>query len=217
MQRASTPAGRQDALDGRSIIRQSYERRGLTEDTIQLMLKSISEATLKQYCKPLEDWARFCLSLEKDPYKPRTKLAIAWLSQKFTEGASYSILNSYRSAIALIAGDKISRNPSISRLLKSAYNERPAKPKYDRTYDIEPLLLELERLFPLENLSISQLTDKLIVLLALITAHRKQTLSLINIKNIVKTKQGYEIEIPYRIKSSKAGQFQPLLILPEFK
>ena len=47
-------------------------------------------------------------------------------------------------------------------------------------------------------------------------AHRKRTISLIQISNIIRTRCGYEIEIPNKIKTSKRGAFHPLLVLPEF-
>lgn len=96
------------------------------------------------------------------------------------------------------------------------FNEKPTKAKYQRY--LGPVLKELERLYALENLSLQDLTDKLVViLLAIVTAHRKQTLSLIKISNIRKTNNGYEIEIPDRVKTTRLGSCQPLLTLPTFR
>jgi len=62
--------------------------------------------------------------------------------------------------------------------------------------------------------SLQDLTDKAVVLLAVVTAHRKQTLSLTKISNI-RRNSGYEIEIPDRIKTTRSCQ--PLLTLPIFR
>ena len=70
---------------------------------------------------------------------------------------------------------------------------------------------------PLENLSLQQLTTKLAILLALVTAHRKQTLISIKRSNIRKVTDGYEIEIPERVKTSRSGVYQPLLVIPRFE
>ena len=180
------------------------------------MMQSISESTLRQYAKPLKDWARFCGNLGCDMYSADVGTVISWLCDRFSGGVSFSSINTYKAALSLVLGDRIGKNPAISRLLKGMYNNKPAKPKYDRIYSLDPVLLKLESLFPLERLSLPELTDKLVVLLALITAHRKQTISLISIKNIIRTTGGYEIEIPHRVKNSRSGTFQPLLILPEF-
>jgi len=55
-----------------------------------------------------------------------------------------------------------------------------------------------------------------VLLLALGTAHRTQTLAAIKLSNVKRSPEGYEIEIPDRIKTSRPGTFQPLLVLPVF-
>ncbi|KAJ8918214.1 hypothetical protein NQ315_014082, partial [Exocentrus adspersus] len=57
-------------------------------------------------------------------------------------------------------------------------------------------------LYPNEELSLKNLTYKMVMLLALATAHRVQTLSLINVDNIESTNSGFQIKIPDRIKTS---------------
>lgn len=99
--------------------------------------------------------------------------------EKFNEGASYSSLNTCRSAVSFLCGDFIRQSPLICRLLKGVFKLRPPKPKYDRIYNLDPVLKNLENLYPLGNLNLKQLTIKLLMILTLITAHRKQTLSLI--------------------------------------
>lgn len=114
-------------------------------------------------------------------------------------------------------GDSIKNSFLISRYVKGVYNDRPAKPKYDKIYDLDPVISKLKCLFPLESLKLPELTDKLLVLLALVTAHRKQTISFIKISNVTETKDGLEIKIPQKIKTSRPGSYQPLLVLPTFK
>ena len=189
---------------------------GIKSQATDLLIDSISSATLRQYSRPLVDWATFCRSKGVDTFNPEMESIVAWLYDKFEHGASFSTLNMYRSALSLIIGEHVGKSSLISRLLKGVFHNRPQKPKYDRIYDLEPVLARLRELFPLENLNLADLTVKLVVLLALITAHRKQTIALIKVCNIKKTAEGFEIEIPERIKSSRPGAFQPLLILPGF-
>lgn len=54
------------------------------------------------------------------------------------------------------------------------------------------------------------------LLLALGTAHRAQTLALIKLSNMKHSAEGYEIKIPDRIKTSRPGAYQPFLVLPYF-
>ncbi|KMQ87633.1 reverse transcriptase and recombinase [Lasius niger] len=52
---------------------------------------------------------------------------------------------------------------------------------------------------------------------ALVTAHRKQTLSLIKVSNIRKTKKGYEIKILDKMKVTRPGAYQLLLVIPKLE
>lgn len=61
------------------------------------------------------------------------------------------------------------------------------------------------------------LSKKVIMLLVLVSGQRIQTLLLIDIRNIVVNKDRIEIKIPDRIKISKPGKNQPIIILPFYK
>lgn len=114
-----------------------------------------------------------------------------------------------------IVCDTVSKDPWVRRLIKGSYNLRPVKPKYDQIYDLDPVLHLIESLYPLEKLSLVDLTLRLAILLAVVTAHRKQTLAL-KLDNIIKTRTDFEIRIPKTIKTSRAGVCQPLLLQPQF-
>jgi len=68
----------------------------------------------------------------------------------------------------------------------------------------------------LESLSLTDLTIRPALLLALSTAQRGQTLSKISLPNIHFTYVGVEVAITDLIKTSKPGVAQPLLRLPYF-
>lgn len=172
---------------------------------------------MRQYLKPLREWAAFCRREKCSVLKPKAHYIIQFLTKKFKEGVKAGTLNTYKSALSFVMGERISKDPWIARLQKGFANLRPARPKYDHIYDLDPVLRFIENLYPLEELSLLELTYRLVLLLAVVTAHRKQTLSLIKIENISKTRSGFEIEIPDRIKTSRVGVHQPLLILPRFE
>lgn len=164
----------------------------------------------------MNDWVSFCRQKNFNVFNPETGQVLSWLSNLYFQGSSYASINTARSALAFIVGEKIGKNYYISRFLRGVYLDRPSKPKYDKIYDLDPVLLNLEKMYPLNKLSLADLTTKLVALLALVTAHRRQTISMIRISNIKRTSSGLEIKIPQRIKTSRPGAFQPLLVLPEF-
>lgn len=169
------------------------------------------------YRRPIQEWSRFCDEYHKDIFEPRVEDVLEFLSLKFEVGASYATMNAYRSAISLICGDRIGKDPTISRLMKGVFKLKPPRPRYEEVYDLGPILTRIEDMFLLSSLSLPELTEKLVVLLALITVHRKQTLSLIKITNIKEFDGGFRIRIPDAIKTSRRGVYQPLLEIPDFK
>lgn len=70
---------------------------------------------------------------------------------------------------------------------------------------------------PNEELTLEQISKKLITLLALVTGHRMQTFSLIKLENIIIKDKSIVIKIPNRIKTSSRNRSQPLLILPIYQ
>lgn len=146
-----------------------------------------------------------------NPFNPEEVEVIQFLTERFKEGAAYESLNSTRSAISLISGGRIGQSKNIARFFKGVFMLKPTKSKYDRIWDVDIALREIEKWFPLEELPIERLTERLVLLLALGTAHRTQTLTAIKLSNIKRSVEGYEIEIPDRIKTSRPGAYQPLL------
>lgn len=119
--------------------------------------------------------------------------------------------------MALILDDKISREENVSKFFKGVFRLKPPKPKYDRIWNIDIVLLKVSEWFPNESLSFEKLTLKLVILLAIGSTRRMQTLAAIKVSDIKLTRSGYEIEISSIIKTSRPGAFQPLISLPYLK
>ena len=151
-----------------------------------------------------------------DPYGYELDLVIEFLNQLFKNKKSFSTINSYKSALKLVFTIKKEDDDMIKRFMRGIYNIKPSKPKYSSTWDPHPVLKNLESKYPLEQLTLEQLTKKLVTLLALISAHRVQTFSLITINNIRTYEDRLEIRVPDRIKTSRKNSTQPLLIIPFF-
>lgn len=105
----------------------------------------------------------------------------------------------------------------IRRFLKGLYNIKPPKPKYDFTWDPHPVLLKMAEWYPLESISLKQLTLKMVVLLSLISGQRLQTFAKININLIKQTTDNLQIFIADKLKTSGRNRLQPVLILPFFR
>lgn len=181
------------------------------------MLASLADSTITQYKSSLQQWKMYCEKKKLNFFEPSCDNVIHFLTECFKAGASYGTLNSHRSAISLISKNKIGEDRLVTRFLKGVFRLKPAQPRYTFTWDVSIVLRYLEKLYPLENLSFKDLTRKTAMLLALCTAHRAQTLTSINIHNIVKLTGRLEIRVPDIIKTSGPGRFQPSIIITPFK
>ena len=77
-----------------------------------------------------------------------------------------------------------------------------------------PVLTFLKTWYPNDKLHVEQLSQKLVMLLALATAQRVQTLSKICINNIIISTREIQIKIPDRTKTTALNRYQPCLNIP---
>lgn len=148
-------------------------------------------------------------------YEPSIPMTIDFLTKLFNDGGQYGSINTHRCALSLIIGT-ISDDDRITRFCKGVYRLRPPLPRYNATWDVSVVLNHLETLYHNETLSFEQLSKKCVTLLALVTAHRIQTLSKIKTDQIVVLNNQIIIKITDLIKTSKVGSKQPTLHLPFF-
>lgn len=180
------------------------------------MLASLSDSSFKQYDCCLKKWWTYCKTNSLDLYNVSIPKIICFLTELYNGGCQYGTLNSCRSALSLIIGPTLGKDDRLSRFFKGVFRLRPTQPKYNLTWDTNKVLDSLSLWLPLNDLSLEKLTYKTIMLLALATAQRVQTLSKINIKNIQISTDRIMIKIPELIKTSRPSSKQPILYLPFF-
>lgn len=180
------------------------------------MFSSISEGTWKQYNACFRKYWMYCTGHHHKVFKYDLNIYLDFLVTEITKGASYATINTYRSALNFMFSPTDTDEKIIKRLVKGSYNLKPPKPKYDFTWNVEPVLGYLATLYPLTNLSLEKLTIKTITLMALTSAHRIQTLSKIDITNIDISRDKIEIRISAKLKTSAPYKNQPILTFPFF-
>ena len=200
----------------REIVRRAFSLKDLNEDTIRISQSSITDKTYKQYNAGLEGWWKFCSARKIDPYKKSVQDILNYLTEGFMKGSSYSVLNTTRSALSLIFDNTLAENPEIARFFRGVSHMRPPRPRYEETWDPAIVLRHLESIDN-KSTTLCLLGKKLITLLALTTAHRLQTLSLIKIENMEISDTEIKIRITDRTKTTDHSKFYPLLVIPVFE
>lgn len=197
-------------------MRTALIRRGVPPASVKIMLASISPNTMKQYDVYWKKWFSFCNQLNINLYVASSTTILNFFTFMYNHGCQYGSLNSCRAALSLILGSIVTNDVMLSRFLKGVFRLRPPLPKYETIWDSNCVLNFLEKWHPHDDLLLEKLTRKCITLLALVTTHRVQTLSKINIKNIEIFPSQITIKIPDLIKTSRIGNKQPVLLLPFF-
>lgn len=200
----------------RHCLREAFRLKGLPESSLEVVTASITTSTLKQYNYGLKLWWQFCKETNNTFYGSSITVIVDFLSKVYQNGGSYGTLNCIRSALSLLMSPEVGNDYRIKRFLKGVIHLRPPRPKYNYTWDPTIVLNYLDNFYPNENLTLQVLSEKLVGLLALITAHRVQTLASILIQNIRPTSFGVEILISDRIKTTNINVEQPVLVLPNF-
>ena len=119
-------------------------------------------------------------------------------------------MNTARSAISSITSvnsvNTIGDHPLVKRYMRGVFTKRPSLPKYSASWDVGVVLRFLKTLMPVNKLSLKQLTWKLVMLLALLTGQRGQTLHLMDLRYIDIQENTVHIQLLDLLKTSKPGK-----------
>ena len=143
-----------------------------------------------------------------------------FLTELYNTGLGYSAINTARSAILFILHStgavSFGSHPLVVRLLRGVYNSRPSLPRYTEIWDVRIVLDKLREMSPASTLALKGLTYKLVMLIALVSAQRGQTIHLLNIKNMTKTESSYSFTITELTKTKKPGHKADIITLMAF-
>jgi hypothetical protein len=100
--------------------------------------------------------------------------------------------------------------------MKGVFNLRPPVSRYCATWDVDIVLKYLRTLSPVKELSFKDLTLKVVMLMALISAQRAQTLHLLKMKYLSKHRNAFVFLLVDVVKQSRPGYKPPVLELKSF-
>ena len=212
------PSEVHDEASRLGCVRKSLSDKGISSQATNLICASWTTGTEKQYQAVWKKWRGWCRERNVDSLQAHVSQVLNFLADCFGEGLSYSTLNSYRSALSSTLcprdGTTVGCDPLASTLLKGIYNLRPPLPRYSSTWDVSVLTQYLGTLFPLNSLSLKQLTLKTVSLCALCSAGRSQTLGALSISNLVQLKESIQFIVTERLKTSRPGKPSDIVIFP---
>ncbi|VDI37510.1 Hypothetical predicted protein [Mytilus galloprovincialis] len=207
-------------FDGMSDIRNRLQNRGISEKTSTIIMASWRSGTQKQYKTYIKKWFIFCLERKEDKFHTSVELVLEFLTYLFECGLSYSALNSARSALSAFGltfdNVPVGKHPLVIRFLKGVYHLRPTVHNDVNIWDVSIVLRLLRRLSPVADISVKDLTLKLVMLIALTNATRSQSIHLLKLSNMQKQKDCFRFKIFDLLKQSRPGYKNPEVILKSF-
>ena len=178
----NTPTSSEIKINNRSLIRERFCYPGISSDTADIILSSWRDNTRKKYEGILKRWQDFSTRRGENPIYPNINTVLVFLTKLFKENKlQYRTLASIRSALSttiIIEGfNTLSDHPLIKRFMKGVFNLRPPKPRYNFTWDVQRIFSHFRKLGNNEALCFKTLTEKLAILLLLLSGQRCNTLT----------------------------------------
>ena len=201
-------------------LRASSRYKGLSAEAFDLLCSAWRGSTEKSYAVAWRKWSLWCQSTERDPLSASLEDIVEFLTSEFQAGFQYSTINSIRSALSAtlppIDGTPVGQHPLVSRLLQGIFNRRPPLPKYNSTWDVNTVIIYI-REGQTETLSLKDLSYKLAMLLALLSATRSSDLHLLDLRFITFHTDEVQFQIAGLSKTRRSGPPRTFTIkrLPE--
>ena len=192
-------------------MRQPFEGTGLNKKVIDILTASWRASTQKQYCVYIKKWRTFCKNKKESHLQASVNFVLEFLSDLFYVGGfGYNAINSARSALAsfLVLNDSthtVGSHPMIARFMKGVFQLRPPRPRYSDIWDVNIVFKHLRKLSPANTLHLKDLTKKLCILMALISAQRAQSLQLLTLDNMLLKESSVTFQLDELLKQNRPG------------
>lgn len=180
-----------------SCIRSVLQKQGIGQQAIEIMLNSWRNGTKKQYTSSISQWTSDCKLHNYNPTTPPVAQVLEFLTHQSNHlgysaiGTTRSTLSSFITLDVVNLGD----HPLVERFMAGLFNRKPALPRYVETWNPHIVLDYFKSLPENESLELKQLTMKLTVLLALISAQRLQTLKALSLDGMSNTKDSFSFRL----------------------
>ena len=210
--RPGTPTSPEASTSSMSLVRESLGNRGLSESATSLIMQSWRMGTKQQYKPFISKWEQYCSTRQIDPFYATIEQGINFLAELYQTGMGYSALNTARSALSTMIfvhskeHSSFGQHPLVCRFIKGTFESRPSLPRYQDTWDVTVVLDYLTKLGAPTALSMKNLTLKVVMLMALLSGQRRQTLHSLRIDLMRLSADKCIFTITSLLKTSRPGK-----------
>ena len=183
-----TPTAQLDVPTPLPLVREHLQSQGISSSASDIIMQSWRTSTRVQYSSYIRKLLEYCRKWQINPISPPVESGLNFLAELYHKGLSYSVLNTARSALASVivleGNQSFGNHPLVSRFLKGTFTTRPALPKYKEVWDVNTVLEHLKTLHPAGTLPLKLLSLKIVMLMAILSGQRCQTIHAITTKDM---------------------------------
>ena len=204
----------QSSLGGPSLVRGSFTRQGISGEVANFLLGSWRGSTFKQYRPYISKWSDFCNRRGISAFCPPIGALLDFLFHEYRSGGSGGSKRAYRtmgvvrsaiSSVASVDGLPAGSHHLVKRFMTAVYIDSPAFPRYRSTWDPDLVLTYFKSLGPNVTLPLLSLSQKLAVLMRLLSGERGQTLLAFDVTHMVLCDDSVTFHIVDLLKTSRPG------------
>ena len=205
-----------------SPLGRPFQDRCLSTDAVSLIISSWRESNQRQYKPYLKRWEDFCRTRAINSISRSVEDGVNFLAEQlYRSRIGYSAINTAGSALSTVCvlpgGVKFGSHPLVTRIMKGVFEERPSLRRYKDTWNIDTVLKYLANLGPPKTMTLKNLTQKLGMLMALLSGQRRQTLHACDVEAMDLTSDSCTFVITTLFKTSRPGRHLPPIRFVQYK
>ena len=198
------------------FVRDRLAREGVSGSALEVIMQAWRKSTKRQYLSYYK-WISYCRDHHINSHEVNVHVIMAFLKHLLDKNYSYSAINTAKSALSPL-GNMNERDTELLRhCMRGAFNNRPPPPlftpKYKFIWDV--FVLEyLESKGHNESMSLKEITLKLVMLLALTSGQRAQTLATLSKKGMIHSDSGVGFVLTGLLKTTSPKNANVQINLP---
>ena len=194
-----------------SNIRERFLEENFSTESVDIIIRSWRPGTARRYSTYIKQWKIFCNEKQINPISPPLTEAVEFLTKVYQSGVGYSSVATARSALSSLLkienGVSFGKQEIVKRYMKGILNLRPILPKQMAIWDPDIVLNYIKNLE--DEISLKVLSEKLVMLLSLLSGQRDETLEALNIDHMILEDSKCTFFINKPLKTTRKNFHQP--------
>ena len=207
---SKTQTAKGTTFDYMRSIRKRLRSSGFSQTASSVICSSWRRGTSRQYATYIARWKRYANKRGIHSVSPSVSEGVNFLGMLFSAGLSYSAICVARSALSSYLDCKeaaqFGEHKRVRQFIKGVFEKRPALPKYSSTWDVDTVLQYLELYYAQDELTLKELSYKLVMLLALLSGQRCQTLHCLSLSSMKMSDSKCVFTVDVLLKRSCKGK-----------